>query len=216
MARWPALLAAALLLAGCGSSNDDDRDPLAGKGRPASDVKAPKDSAEAEALRAWRLFQDSNWPSLVGEYDPKVPETLGASDMMNAMSMYSGDLQTAPLLVSGSYPAADGTVVTLTMRYAGKPYKVSYLMKRSDGGTWRILYDSFLARAVSTYVEAESRALEGRDEDQPSSLRTRRAANEAARVYRDIFLDDAGHHRLFRRAVSAVGDQDAEGTSDGP
>ena len=188
-----ALLAALVLFTiACGSSSDK-------RAQPADRPTAATGTAQRAVLDFWRYFQVSSWPTLAAAYDPSVLETLGSGDLMNAISLAGGSLQTAQVRKVDAVPSTLGTLVTLTLRNAGKDETVSFLLRRRNS-EWRIMYDSLLAGILPTYVQSEVAARAGEPGRKPSQ-ETVNAGNEAARIYRQIFVPAPHGGRVFDRVV---------------
>lgn len=173
-------------------------------GDPRADRKNPPEgSPEAAALRSWGYYKTSTWPVLAAAYHPRVLRSLGSSDVMDALTVAGGSLQDAPTIDVKSKPTTLGSFVTLRVRYQDKPYAITYLMVRS-GGRWRIAYDTLLANALPTYVQARIADLTGKRGKDPSQQAVN-AGQEAARLYRRIFAPPPRDGRIFDKAISRSG-----------
>ena len=186
------LAALALFAIACGSSADKRARRPIGRQLPPGPPSAPYSISGATS-------RCRDWPTLAAAYDPSVLKTLGSGDLMNAISLAGGSLQTAQVRKVDAVPSTLGTLVTLTLRNAGKDETVSFLLRRRNS-EWRIMYDSLLAGILPTYVQSEVAARAGEPGRKPTQ-ETVNAGVEAARIYRQIFVPAPHGGRVFDRVV---------------
>lgn len=191
------LITGGVVIVGCGSDSKDRATATA------TGPKATPGSPERAVLDFWRYFQVSSWPSLAAAYDDDVLGTLGSGDVMSAVALAGGTLQKATVRKVDAVPARLGTLVTLTLRSQGKDETVSFLVHR-DGKDWRIMYDTLLAGILPTYVQSEVAARAGDPQRKPSQ-ETINAGNEAARLYRQIFVPTPRKGRVLERVDAGGG-----------
>lgn len=194
------VLAGALAMAsvGCGG---EGRTQAASQPEPT----APRGSPEKAVLDIWSIFRSSSWPALAAAYHPRVVETLGAGDVMDALVLQGGSLQDAPIRRVTARRTELGSLVTMTLQYQGKPYNASYLMAKR-GADWQILYDSVLANGLRTYVQSELASRSGRVGGKPTQ-RAVNAGEEAARIYRNVFAPSPRDGKVFTQVTGVDRDR---------
>lgn len=135
-------------------------------------------------------LRDAAGPAVFPVYDPRIPERVGKGNVLGALQVITDSVkELQPVVVRRRKTQAGELVVVRFLRADGIDSRHSYLL-RHDGRRWLIVYDSFLAEALQTYVTNQK----SRDPAAPS-LEATRAARRALSELRVAALPPASRER---------------------
>lgn len=119
--------------------------------------RVPRGSPQATVLRLWFYGQWGSSVNAVRFYDQRVLRAIGDSSAAGAyVSQRLGMLDSHPKVRSVTRNPA-GTLVKVDMLTISGPPRREFFLLRRQGAGWRIVYDTFLGRALPAYVEAQMR-----------------------------------------------------------
>lgn len=150
--------AAVFAIVGCGNEARDsaataesDRPPSA-KQLSASRAATRNRSAGAVVMALIEDVRDGAGPAVLPLYDPRIPARVGAGNVLGALEVMTDMTQgMRPIVVRRRSGRAGELVVLRLLRADGIDSRYSFLLRRQDG-RWAIVYDSFLAEALQSYV----------------------------------------------------------------
>ncbi|CAA9491278.1 MAG: hypothetical protein AVDCRST_MAG85-1241 [uncultured Solirubrobacteraceae bacterium] len=211
-----AALALALPAAGCGGDGDAPSATRPKAERPtAAVVAAARDpqSSVSVVKRYWRFVQDGALPGAISLYAPGVVRTIGAGTFAGMLSQQQQTIATARLNPLYVEAVADGVIVGVeSLPPAGAKAKFSYYLRRGPDREWRIIYDTFSAAALQSFVQARVQRSVDPDAKTPSS-KAAAAADDIVDRYRTAALEGIGRRSTERARRARGSDDDQAGES---
>jgi len=156
------------------------------------------DSPQAVVLRLWFYAQWGSAPSIVRLYDQRIVRAIGAPAIAGALDQQRSDLLDTRPVVGPVARISAGSLVTVEVLSTADPPRPESFLLRRRGHVWRIVHDSLLEDALSTYVQVETQ-LRVAPTATSADPRAVRAGRAAARRYRELFLVHQTTPRRSRR-----------------
>jgi hypothetical protein len=187
----PALMLGVLALAlgGCGGSLISNT-PAPNRGAPPAIVSAkqiagyPANTPQRSVLTIWRYGELGDDLPVVAQYHPKVRRVLGETTIAAAYDLQRSYLVDVVPTILGVDSTSQGEVVTLEETpKSGSPLIDTFVFRKVNG-TWQIVYDTFLQRALQYYVQTQ---MDPNVSARPTQKALQAGQAEAA-AYRNIFL----------------------------
>ena len=155
------LVALAGAVGGCGGGDDDDepQDRRAPGAQPSAEVRAALGDPESSVVAVREFFQDLQDGALVsaiGRYEPAVVRAVGVDDFAGMIATRQGVLAGVRLTPFEVEEVAGGEQVKAEgVTPAGDRTRYAFFLREVDG-EWRIVYDSFSAFGLVTYVQGRA------------------------------------------------------------
>lgn len=195
-----ALIAAALLAAGCGGDSDNAKSTVpqaAASGdepAPAPTLLARKDvqkqaagSATGAVMNHLYWAQWGNWPEVVAAYEPRIRKIAGDTRIIGTYQQQRSSLMTTRFNIRDQFQTSRGQFVAVEfVGPRGETQSQSYLLVKR-GGKWRILNDTFFENAYRTYVQGVVQNTVAPNAKKPSKAAVD-AANSAAESLRSALV----------------------------
>jgi hypothetical protein len=157
-----AALAVAAALAGAGCGRDLDQAKVATSDLNAEQQAALRHSRLLTAgggpapvvLTFLRDVADAAGPAAIAFYDRRVRGRVGEANLLGALDVMTDmTKETLPVVVRRRNTRAGLLVVVRLLQTSQVDQRHAFLLRR-EGGGWRIVYDSLLAKALGNYLLA--------------------------------------------------------------
>jgi hypothetical protein len=191
---WPALA-----LTSCLGEDGSTENSPAGAAGPDRDSAIRQDpelvgagSPGRVVQQYWRYLRSGIVPTAIALYDDEVRRRVGVATFAGAMSEQEYVLRgtSEPVVVRREDTEAGALVTTVTRQRDRSNLRTSFILRRDQGGRWRIVYDTVMSRALPGFetTRVQNETAPGAGSPGPDAFAA--GASVAERYGTALFTDD--------------------------
>jgi hypothetical protein len=179
---WAVVAAAAVVIGGCGQSEEDAGAAKVSGSSQAAATHAPRtntETADRFVIRFIRDVRDGAGPAALSDYDAGVLNRVGTENALGALDTMAAITAATRPVVARHRSTRSGEVVVVSLLHGGDHSRYSFVLRRTSRD-WKIVYDSLLVQGLRSYITSARSA----DPAKPSSRAVRATATAVSALKR--------------------------------